>query len=69
MKVSLVLRLFPNINSLGNKRWERRVPAAAVIHAPQMEDTFTWSKMSVVFGVRLLKKTRAQPGETLKLLH
>lgn len=50
----------------GNKGWVRRVPAAAVILAPLMEDRIIWSKTSVVFEASPLKKPWAQPKEGLR---
>jgi hypothetical protein len=41
------LHLLPSLDSLANKRWVRRVPAAAVIPAPRMVITFIGSRASV----------------------
>ena len=39
--------LLPNVNSLENKWWVRRVPAAAVTPAPQVAITFIGPKAFV----------------------
>jgi len=47
-------RLLPSVNSLANKWWVRRVPAAAVTPAPQVAADFIGPKASVAGLVNLL---------------
>ena len=46
--------LLPRVNSLANKWWERPVPAAAVIPAPQVAITIIGSKAFVAGLINLL---------------
>ena len=45
--------LLPSVNSLANKWWVRRVPAAAVTPAPRVAFTFIGPKASVAGFVSL----------------
>ena len=47
-------KLLPKVNTLANKWWARRVPAAAVTPAPQVAATFIGSKAFVAGPVNLL---------------